>query len=540
MVYKKTAFASLALVLLTSLLVVSCPPDVTPYVPLIEIHSAEDMAKIGVDADYPLSATYLLAGDTTDITLANWTPIGNETAPFTGVFDGQGKSINLTGFAPAALGGEYVGIFGCVRGGRAKAAIKNLTITSSVTGTTTRTSGQYAGLVTGRAENAVLETIILKGSFTYTSANVIYLGGAAGEISAGTVVRNIDSTMNMDIKPGAAPTYHWVGGIAGRFIGGAGIENCHVTANITADNVAANGSGQVFVGGITGGSQLDRADGTNTPTYHGYIADCSFNGTLTGKAKGFWTYAGGIAGLTVGGNVNNSAATTRIVRCSVAGTVTVQGTSSSYPYVGGIVGYNNFGALVSQSYSTAAVVGVNSNDYTGGIAGYNAQSITPYTARIEDCWSGGTVTGSSNSGGIVGQNQQNAKVTRCYSIAAVSATGGATGVGGIAGLNGYFPFADGPFPNDVGGNIAACAALNVSITAGGGNTHRVIGDAQTNATMSNNHARSGLTATGTGAGTADGADCAEKPNQAFYTGLGWNFTSVWKMGADGYPQLKWQ
>ena len=512
-----------------------------------EIKNAQDMAKIGVDDEWSLLGDYRLAND---IALDNWLPIGDRNAPFAGVFEGNKNKITLNGFNAEAVSEKtFLGIFGYVEGLSAaeKAEIKNLTIHSSVDSSSTAAEGQYIGLAAGRAENAVLDAITLTGSFKHTSANVIYLGGAAGEIGAGTAVKNINSQMNMDIKPGASPTYHWVGGIAGRFIGGAGIENCHVTANITADNVAAAGSGQVFAGGITGGSQMDRADGSNTPAYYGYIQDSSFNGTLIGRAKGFWTYAGGIAGVTVGGSVNNNAATTHIVRCSAAGTVSVAGTNSGWPYVGGIVGYNNFGALVSQCYSTAAVVGAGSGDYTGGIAGYNAQSITPHNARIEDCWSGGTITGSHNAGGIVGQNQQNARVARCYSIAAVSATGGNTGIGGIAGLNGYFAF-QGDLPHDAGGNITACVALNVSITAGSGTkVHRVIGAAQANTTMTNNHARSDMTVTtgGTdvtvtaGDNTVDGADCDEKPNQSFYTGLDWDFANVWEMHGD-YPRLKWQ
>jgi hypothetical protein len=42
------------------------------------------------------------------------------------------------------------------------------------------------------------------------------------------------------------------------------------------------------------------------------------------------------------------------------------------------------------------------------------------------------------------------------------------------------------------------------------------------------------------ANRVDGADCAEKPEQSFYQSLGWDFNSVWKMGDDGYPALRWQ
>jgi hypothetical protein len=38
----------------------------------------------------------------------------------------------------------------------------------------------------------------------------------------------------------------------------------------------------------------------------------------------------------------------------------------------------------------------------------------------------------------------------------------------------------------------------------------------------------------------DGADCAAQPAQSVYEGLGWDFATVWKMGSDGYPVLRWQ
>jgi hypothetical protein len=38
----------------------------------------------------------------------------------------------------------------------------------------------------------------------------------------------------------------------------------------------------------------------------------------------------------------------------------------------------------------------------------------------------------------------------------------------------------------------------------------------------------------------DGADCTAQPDQSVYTGLGWDFSTVWKMGGEGYPVLQWQ
>ena len=529
------------LILLTGLLVVSCSDPTTVTVTgneNITIYSQTDMAKIGAAETHPLTGNYLLAND---ITLEDWPPIGDEAKPFAGVFNGNGKKITLNSFAAAAVSGKtYLGVFGYVKGksASARAAIKNLTIQSSVDAVSTMASGQAVGLVTGYAELAVIENITLTGIFAFKSEKTIFAGGAAGFISEErTLVKNSKSSLTMNIVPGSGGGlaggvgYNYVGGFVGMFRNGAGIENCHNSGDVIADNTANAVSGQVFAGGIAGGSF--HAINTN---YHGYITDSSSGGTIIGRAKGNWTFAGGIAGTIVGGD-GTPAHITRIERCFAAGTVSVAGTDSGFPYVGGIVGYNYYGALVSQCYFDGAVIADKSGDYTGGIAGYNSQA-ADHNSRIEDCWSSGTVTGFNNSGGIVGQNQINTYVRRSYSTAVISTTNSAdTGVGGITGMN---------MSTMDGGAITACVALNPSLSSpAGNNIYRITGTADGNS--SNNHAWSGMTVTtgGTytadiGPAAADGADCEEKPNQAFYEGLGWDFDNIWKMGIDGYPQLMWQ
>jgi hypothetical protein len=256
---------------------------------------------------------------------------------------------------------------------------------------------------------------------------------------------------------------------------------------------------------------------------------------------GFWTFAGGIAATIVGGTVDSLESTTRIERCFAEGSVSVEGTNSGSPYVGGIVGYNYYGALVSQSYFSGTVIAAKSGDYTGGIAGYNSQTTAPNNSRIEDCWSSGEVRGFNNAGGIAGQNQVNAYIRRCYSTAKIAVTNQAgTGIGGIAGMNASAQM----------DAITACAALNESLTAPqGNNIHRVTGT--TGGNRSNNHAWPGMPVTTGGTYTAakgntsaDGADIPNdylfggKPTQGFYQNvLGWDFANVWEMGSDGYPKL---
>jgi hypothetical protein len=500
----------------------------------ISISSSSDMAKIGIDSDYPLSAAYVLKND---ITLNNWYPIGDADKPFYGVFDGNEKTITLESFADTAAAEKtYLGIFGYVKGASssAKAEIKNLTIASSVNASSTAAS-QVIGLLSGYAELAEIDHITLSGIFTFDSTRAIVLGGIAGYINqTGTIIKDCNSSMTMNIAPGSGSgilTYSYVGGSVGMFRNGAGIENCHNSGNVTA--VSAVSASQVFVGGITGGSWYAMSN-----VYHGYIQDCSFTGDILGKAMGFWTFAGGIAATIVGGTTASLESTTRIERCFATGTISVAGTSSGNPYIGGIVGYNYFGALTSQSYFTGTVIADKSGDYTGGIAGYNSQTDAPNNSRIEDCWSSGEVRGYSNAGGIVGQNQVNTYIRRCYSTSKVTVTYRATtGVGGIAGMN----------ASNQTDAITACVALNPSLSSAGtgNNINRVTGT--TGGIRSNNHAWSGMPITTGGTYTerkglteADGADCTEKPVQSFYSGLGWNFTNVWKMGSDGYPKLNWQ
>jgi len=505
-------------------------------------------AEIGSDEDHPLSGTYVLNDSVTNVTLANWLPIGDDATPFSGVFDGKGKTITLNGFSGGALNGKnHLGIFGYVRGDSfsAKAAIKNLNIVSSVDDSSTSASGQAIGLAAGYAGMAEIENITLSGTFGFRSGKTVYAGGAAGFIDEGTILKDSNSSLKMDISPGngsplvsGMEPYSYAGGFVGLFRNGAGIDNCHNTGNLTADNTVNTVSGQVFAGGIAGGS----LHGFST-AYHGYIQDSSSTGIIIGRAKGLWTFAGGIAGTIVGGKDGDTANSTRIERCFAEGIVSAEGANSEYPYVGGIVGYNYYGALVSQSFFNGTVISDKEGDYTGGIAGYNSQR-TNYTSRIEDCWSAGTVQGFNNAGGIAGQNQMNTYIRRCYSTAEIKTTSAAGNhtIGGIAGLH----------ASTMTNAITACAALNTLISSGSTSTtniHRVTGT--TGGNRSNNRAWSGMeikrggtnvTPVNKGLSGADGEDCAEKPAKTFYeTTLGWDFTSVWKMEAgDEYPRLMWQ
>ena len=321
-----------------------------------------------------------------------------------------------------------------------------------------------------------------------------------------------DSTSSANItgrgKGTGGGKYNCVGGVVGGFRGASKIARVHTTGNVYGRSYWVDGTNtNILAGGILGGT--DEYDFRTTDA-RGTIEDCSAIGNVTAQDAWWWCFAGGISGL-------NSGDGTRIDRCYATGDI--KAGPSNYNYAGGITAYNYHGGTVSQCYFTGNVDGDAGNPEgspfsTGGIAGYNSQS-SSFPAKVEDCWSSGTVNAGS---GIVGTNVAGGIITRCYSLSASDS--------GIADFN----------SSQVAvASLSACVALNASIVSG-----KRISERNT-ATLANNLGRTGL---GGGADIGpnglDGADCDPKPIQSVYAGLGWNFTSVWKMGADGYPHLQWE
>jgi hypothetical protein len=530
------------------------------------IATAADLAKIGADPTWPLTANYTLDAD---IILDNWTPIGTLESPFAGIFNGNNHRITLNSFSAAALSGSsYLGIFAALKGEsyNARAEIANLRIISAVSQSSPAANGQAVGLLAARAENALIDHIALEGSFAFNSTKTLYLGGAAGILYAGAVVKNCDSVMAMTILPGngavpgisvAGNPYSFIGGFVGFFRDGAGIENCHNQATLVFNGENSVNS-QIISGGIAGGSWY----GFST-AYCGYIIDCSFSGNITTSAQHFWAWAGGIAGCIVGDGNGTFENTSRILRCHASGTIgampagaggSVDGMGGQWVYAGGIVAYVYYGALVEQCYFTGTVVtdGIKKTyDYAGGIAGYLSQT-SGHNSTLRDCWSSGTVRGYLNAGGVVGQQQVNTYLYNCYSTAEITvsaeagarASGAGEGAGGIAGLCVSIENTKRPYA------LSSCVALNPSISAPNGYEHlgRVVGDTKSygpTGIPGNSYAWSGMPVTVNGgvpwADNYNGEDCVAKPGVELYRDtLGWNFTTVWKMGGDGYPHLRWE
>jgi hypothetical protein len=344
-----------------------------------------------------------------------------------------------------------------------------------------------------------------------------------------------------------------MGGIAG-YVERSRIEGCTAIVNLTLSNGLHNAS----AGGIAGFIR-------NWTT----VANCTASGSVTinsATTGGFMVYAGGIAGYSGTALAGSGESYCRIEKSRWNGAVTATG---GYPYAGGIAGYNYTGARITRCYSEGTVTATGGNlPYAGGVAGYNSRvgKKTGTPATIDNCYSKATVTATSASkvalaGGIAAANAAGASISKCYSTGAVDATvtgngtddiGGSTGVmaaasaGGIAGAQ---------YVSDEGVNptIASCAALNTSISGtyiasvSAWNIYRIAGagtDGNDTGVFTDNIAYSGMSISyhaESWAKTADGKDgedSADKPGQAVYEGMGWDFVNVWQMDKGGYPVLR--
>jgi type II secretion system protein G len=353
----------------------------------IGIYTPEQLASIGVDPDYPRDGQYILMAQLDLSDYENWAPIGNESKPFIGKFNGNNYVIsNLIINSDK----NYIGLFGHTKG--------NAEITDLGLENVDVTGYKHVGGLVGY-NNSSIENCYATGKVT---GNFTDTGGLVG-INKGTVkncyaISTIIGEMSL-------------GGLVGTNNTSAAIENCYSTSEVTGNtcnigNLAGYNNGSITncyaTGKATGNDKTGGLVGCNHSS--GTIEDCYATSEVTGNNQN----TGGLVGESLG-SIKNSYATgevfgtnnntgglvgynnssAAIEDCHATGKVTGSG------YIGGLVGYNSSNATIKNSYATGEVTG---NDRTGGLAGYN------YSGTIEDCYAIGNVTGEDYVGGFVGQN----------------------------------------------------------------------------------------------------------------------------------------
>ena len=216
-------------------------------------------------------------------TVSRMNPIGSETQPYTGTFDGGGYTIRgLCVSKRSYYNGEsysesnHAGLFGKLSG----ATVKNLTVTGYVDGRF------YVGGIAGYADdttkllNCRNECIVVSGQSTYPYVSdpesvIRYVGGIVG-YNAGSVTACCNT--------GTVTGIDSVGGITG---GGLGtVSDCYNVGAVTASGqnaggIAGNGGTVSYsynVGAVTGGAEIANNAAVN---------DCCFLGAAGQTAGAF-------------------------------------------------------------------------------------------------------------------------------------------------------------------------------------------------------------------------------------------------------------
>ena len=340
-------------------------------------------------------------------------PIGNNTNRFTGTFDGNGKKItNLTINLQEAV--KFVGFFGFIH--------ENSTV-----------------------KNVRLEDMDVKGGK--------YIGGLVGGNNKGTITNShVNGKVTaLESKSGRRNNSVRAGGLVGWSKGE--ITNSHATVEVKGL--------RNHIGGLVG---LNDSDGEIGNSYaRGKVEGHTGIGGLVGWNKGnitrsyatgavktiekHGTTAGGLVGVATDGTIIESYATGNVTsdKNDIGGLVgmnsaTIEksyatgnvqgGTASQFSgtKVGGLVGSNTFGGVITNSYATG---NVNSVKRVGGLVGYHDRGLSK-DSKIENSYATGIVTvvdGGSEVGGFVGEKNDKGTVIAGKNYWKTQESSAAQGVG---------------------------------------------------------------------------------------------------------------
>ena len=281
------------------------------------------------------ACNYLLTRDI-DADSSNFTPIGKDKVPFSGVFDGGGHTISGLRIGYPA---NCIGMFGISSG-----TIRNLKLVDvNVSGIST--VGGLVGLNLGTITNC---------STTGTVSGGHAVGGLAGSHGNSGRITNSYSTAAVESTADESA----VGGLVGYNYNGGYIAYSFSTGNVEGKN---------SVGGLVGENAASS------------IENCYSTGTVNGVS-----YVGGLVGNNNGGRIANSYSTGAV--------------SASLQYAGGLAGYSQKkSAIITDSYSTGRVTG---NQYVGGLVGVNGSTIQDSYWDIDTSGRNWAVGGGKASGAV--------------------------------------------------------------------------------------------------------------------------------------------
>ncbi|MFA6470364.1 MAG: fibronectin type III domain-containing protein, partial [Bacteroidota bacterium] len=190
--------------------------------------------------------------------------------------------------------------------------------------------------------------------------------------------------------------------------------------------------------------------------------------------------------------------------------------TSSNTFAAALVGYISAGTI-KNSFSTGTVM--TTSFYVGGLIGYLANGCT-VTSSYSECL---VLGNGADMGGVIGFMAAGSSASNCYATGAVGSASSNT-VGGFTGV--------------LAGTVANC--YSTGLITGSINAYGFVGSLVGSGSTSNcfwNTNTSGTVIGGGGAG-ATGKTTAEMQTLSTFTDAGWDFTSIWKIEANSYPNLQ--
>ena len=315
------------------------------------------------------ASTYFQLTGNIDLMGYDWTPIGyNDSYPFAGIFDGNGKTIlNLK-----VSKGMYSGLFGVASG---TAVIKNLSIrkasvASKVIGA--KAAGT-AGIVAGWCDGGSISGCSVEG----TVSGDCYVGGIAGWIQNGSI-SGCAAEISCMAENGS---YSACGGIAGRSYSTT-IENCTVRGEVKGTYMAGGFVGDMEEGGAIKRTQYD------DPLY--CYADVSLY-EVCKPSSGYTEkyYVGGLVGKCS----RSSSATVSIKSVNVSGKVSLPDGLDIHGGVVNLGGYTGYvdNASISGYFLGSIEAGtpangtLNAGAFIGMLgAGVKAEYCKYYSSKVGD------------------------------------------------------------------------------------------------------------------------------------------------------------
>ena len=369
----------------------------------IAITNRADLELIGNNPAYPLDGKYYLTGSI-NLSGAEWTPIGAESNPFTGVFDGQGYLVNSLSVEDSQNTKSYYGLFGYSN----SAIVKNVGLVDISISISTTMDTQFARV--GGICGAVFGLSIISNCYTSGSISIPFgqygnvgAGGICGEANVFTSIEHCYNTG--DIFAGLPILYAQYGNIIPPNVGGIcgtgsniSISNCYNSGSISSTHITT-----AIAGGVIGG-------GSNLT-----INACFNSGDVltSGVIGASGLYSGGICGRVYSGGVSN------ISCCYNVGNITA-GITDSDAFAGGVLGFsdtffnglNNASITVTNCYNIGDIsTSANSSSYmessavAGGVCGY----IGINSFDIINCYNSGDISATNysttpitNIGAIIG------------------------------------------------------------------------------------------------------------------------------------------